>query len=79
MTDLEKLKDDMVKEDVFFTFNGEQCSAYMEVDDSIPTFYIHYGDIVRKQYHDFYEMANDKVFDDQSLSDILDKIQIRFH
>lgn len=79
MTDLEQLKEDIITEDIFFTYNDEQCSASLEVDDSIPTYYMHYGDIVRKEYGDFDEMVQDKIFDGKSLSEILGVVKIRFH
>lgn len=60
--------------DVSFYYNGKPSGISPEVHNSIPTFYVWYGD-EEKEYSDVNKLMSDKFFDGKSLEEIADKVE----
>ena len=59
---------------IYFDINGKQCGVEPEVQDSVFTFTMWYGDSF-KDYSDFDELLLDGFFDGKSIVDLLDIIE----
>lgn len=59
---------------IYFELNGKKCGVEPEVQDSVFTFTMWYGDSF-KDYSDFDELLLDGFFDGKSIVDILDIIE----
>lgn len=60
--------------DVEFIYNGKRSGITSEVHNSIPTFYVWYGD-EEKEYSDVDEVMSDKFFDGKSLAEIAEIVK----
>lgn len=65
--------------DFYFMYNGARAGVECTVEDSKETFNLWYGNL-DKIYDKFDDIINDKLFDNKSISDLLDAeaIEIEF-
>lgn len=72
----DELRDEVVDQlnDVEFVYNGKQSGISPEFHDSVPVYYMWYGN-KEKEYSDIDEVMTDKFFDGKSLSEIAEIVE----
>lgn len=72
----DELRDEISEQwnDVEFIYNGKQSGISPECHDSVPVYYMWYGD-KEKEYSDIDEVMADKFFDGKSLSEIAEIVK----
>ena len=63
--------------EMYFEYNGKKCGVDQEIRDSIPTYEIWYGETL-KIHTNFDKMVHDKIFDGESILDLLDVVKFNF-
>lgn len=72
----DELRDEISEQwnDVEFIYNGKQSGISPESHDSVPVYYMWYGN-KEKEYSDIDEVMSDKFFDGKSLSEIAEIVE----
>lgn len=79
MISLKELKTALAEDynDMIFVYKGKHSGVTSEVHDSVPTFYIWFGD-KEMSYSKYDDMLHDKFFDGKSLAELSKIVQFEF-
>lgn len=64
--------------EIFFDYNGQRCGILVEVENSIFTFTIFYGDD-EAECDSFDKAVNSKFFLEKSIADLLNVVEFDFY